>query len=91
VEAKSTVPQMAYNSVNLADFLLIGQSTSGPWFIANGGAGTVEGTSYSGALTYSGNGLTGSLPFAVDQFITPSDSTPGTYSITITFTGSVAP
>jgi hypothetical protein len=90
VEAKSTVPQMA-SSVNLADFLLIGQSTIGPWFIANGGAGTVEGTLYSGALTYSGTGLTGSLPFAVDQFITPSDSTPGVYTITITFTGSVTP
>jgi len=37
----------------LSNFLLIGSSTSGPWFIANGGSGNVptpSGTPYSGAL-----------------------------------------
>jgi len=80
----------------LSNFLLIGSSTSGPWFIANGGSGNVptpSGTPYSGALNYSGTTSSTSLNFAAAQYIAPSDASvpTGVYSDTITFTLSIMP
>jgi uncharacterized repeat protein (TIGR02543 family) len=89
VTAQSGSPYMNNGSTNLQNYLLIGQSTSGPWYIANGGSGAVQGTNYSGILTYTGT-LTGSLPFAADQYVTPTDAQ-GNYTATIVFTASVVP
>ena len=62
VTAQSASAYMTSGSTSLSDYLLIGTSNSGPWFIANGGTGTVEGTSYSGALTYTGSYSDGQSP-----------------------------
>jgi hypothetical protein len=86
---------MSSNGNNLANYLLIGGGATekgGPWNIANGGGATVQGTAYSGTLTYSGNTPNIWVPinFNAAQFIQASDLA-GSYSDTITFTASVAP
>jgi hypothetical protein len=88
-----TTPYMNNGSVNLQNYLLIGNaSLTGGWFIANGGTGVVptpSGTSYSGVLTYTGN-ASGSLPFFAAQYVTPTDAL-GNYTTTITFTATCMP
>ena len=78
------------SSTPLQNYLLIGNtSTSGGWFIANGGSGSVDGYSFSGTLTYTGP-ASGSLPFFADQYVTPTDAL-GVYTDTITFTATCMP
>jgi parallel beta-helix repeat protein len=103
VTAQSGSPFMTNGTgTPLTDYLLIGKtSISGPWFIANGGSGTVGGTGMigmtglsgpiSGALTYNGSALTAPLNFYAAQFITSSDTTLGNYTNTITFTATCMP
>jgi len=106
VTAQNTAnqPFLMNGTAALTDYLLIGPSTSGAWFIANGGTGTYgnpgltgntgnTGT-LTGALTYNSvAGASGSLSFAAAQFITPNDvnAPAGNYSNTITFTLSIMP
>jgi uncharacterized repeat protein (TIGR02543 family) len=96
VTAESTSPYMNNGSVNLQNYLLIGNtSLTGGWFIANGGTGVVptpSGITHSGVLTYNGStaGTPVALPFFAAQYVTPTDAL-GIYTDTITFTASCMP
>jgi hypothetical protein len=103
-ENTSNQPYLMNGANTLTDYLLLGSSTSGPWFIANGGTGTYGDTgltgntehtgTLTGALTYNNvGGASASLPFAAAQFITPNDANnpAGSYTNAITFTVSITP
>ena len=88
------------DNVGLSEWQLCAETTSGPWFTADGNAHTVNSVNYSaGNLIYSGTatGAVGAsvtipLKFAVYQRMNVGDvDSAGTYSITYTFTGSVTP
>ena len=90
------------SSQPLDNCLLIGNtSTSGPWFVASGGTGVVQGVPYSGALIYSGvlsgpagGTATADLPLFWAQYITQDDATAGRagdYSTEITFKADCKP
>jgi hypothetical protein len=86
---------MSDGANTLANYLLIGNgatANSGPWNIANGNPATVQGTPYSGTLTYSGTvaDTWETLYFNAAQYIQASDVA-GAYSDVITFSASVAP
>jgi hypothetical protein len=105
VTAESSSPYMNNTSVNLQNFLLLGNSnaTGASWYIANGSvtqywvptvinAGSSDTAVYSaaGPLTYSGKTLTAPIPFYAAQYVTPTDAL-GNYTATITFTASCMP
>ena len=93
ITALAASPYMNNGSINLQNYLLIGNSSlTGGWFIANGGSGSVDSYSFSGTLTYSGKtaGAAVSLPFFADQYVTPTDAL-GAYSDTVIFTATCMP
>lgn len=91
---------MTTDNAGLSEWQLCAETTSGPWFTADGNAHVVNGASYSaGNLIYSGTAtgaaaakVTIPLKFAVYQRMNVGDvDSAGSYSITYTFTGSVTP
>jgi hypothetical protein len=96
VTAQASSPCLGKASDTLTNPLLIGPNDSlepwTDWRIANGSAGTVDGHSYDGALTYSGTTSTGYMPFYAAQFIESSDlAAEGTYTTVITFIATCLP
>jgi hypothetical protein len=73
----------------LKDALMIGPDNT-----VRAGSTWVSGNTWNNAGTgfsYTGNAASGSLPLFAEQTITPTDTTPGSYSITISFTATCAP
>ena len=90
----NTPGKMSSGTTDLTYWLLIGKDLAGPWYNANGStdAGTVNGTPYdAGPLTYTDTTSQGTIDFCALQWMETTDTKPGTYSATITFTASCLP
>jgi hypothetical protein len=82
---------MMNGGTSLTDPLLIGPS-NGAWSCADGtSSGTLNGSSYSGMYTATGSAALGTFNLWAAQYGASTDSTPGSYSITITFTATCTP
>jgi hypothetical protein len=90
----TTPGKMSSATADLTTWLLIGKTLATPadYRCADGIGRNIHSTAIpAGVLTYTGTTTPGSIPFCARQWIETTDTTPGVYSATITFTATCLP